>query len=194
VTWLDRLARVKIAIESEIGATESLLATLHPSRVIERIGLEGKLPRLNEELRDVTATIAALPTPSLPPLPEPSMPTAHTSADVCLLTHAALRKHADSKITSLAYNLIHLICSARILEAQDPWLMYGALVVEKIQQTHGKMDLAARLAARELQERFFKDVRFPNDTAHTAMQALAGTLDLFSDDDWRAFTLLLEEK
>jgi hypothetical protein len=48
--------------------------------------------------------------------------------------HTALRKACDSQATSLAYNLINLLCA---LPARDvpvrfaPWLIFGALVVER---------------------------------------------------------------
>lgn len=48
-------------------------------------------------------------------------------SDVCVSIHTALRKCCDSKTTTAAYNLIHLITGAEesLVNYLNPWLMFG---------------------------------------------------------------------
>lgn len=116
--------------------------------------------------------------------------------DVCNFTHTALRKQCDSKITSAAYNLIHLIDVKP--SRFDAWLFYGGLVAEKLRAGMAPV-LAVRQAAETLDDMFFarvirpareKDERLP-DHAQTIMHALYCTFACFSAGDWEGMAAYL---
>ena len=49
-----------------------------------------------------------------------------TAYDACVFMHTALRKCCDSKATSAAYNLVHVIGHLNLPEALNPWVASSA--------------------------------------------------------------------
>lgn len=77
------------------------------------------------------------------------------ASDACMLMHTALRKVCDSPITSATYNLIHLLSALPKEDVPvrfDPWLIFGALVVEQLPR--GSRSFAAREAISKFSDRF----------------------------------------
>jgi hypothetical protein len=107
--------------------------------------------------------------------------------DACVCMHTALRKCCDSRITSAAYNLIHLI---HIEPSKwNAWVMLGRLVVERMEG--GKKPAEALQEAIERLEDAFYDQAMKSreagesepDQARSIMYALRCTLECFSPKD-----------
>lgn len=112
--------------------------------------------------------------------------------DVCCLIHTALRKCADSPITTAAYNLIHVIHVKS--ERFDPWLMFGTMVAERLQDMTPQEAFAHALEGFD--DRFFSladhSSDYPDGCRHLAW-ALEGVLRCFSKADIAAAAAYLED-
>jgi hypothetical protein len=116
--------------------------------------------------------------------------------DACQLMHTALRKACDSKITSAASNLIHIIHITP--EKWNPWRMLGALVAKELNA--GKKPAAAlEHAIAKLDDTYMDQVvadrdkeKIP-DGACSTMYALKCTLECFSKDDVKGMASYLED-
>lgn len=114
--------------------------------------------------------------------------------DVCVALHTALRKLCDSKPTSCAYNLVHLICNLQITPFKfDAWRAYGELVAYRINAGDKPM-IAARKTAAELVDSFLEmctvakqDKECEPDNCRTALYSLTCILDCFDEKDWKSF-------
>lgn len=121
--------------------------------------------------------------------------------DVCVCMHTALRKCCDSKITSAAYSLIHLICSLGLKPDRfNPWILLGQLVADKLNATPPTPPVAALrriIASNALETAFYAATRENKkelpDGATTAMWALQSTLACFSDTDLDGIVTYLTE-
>ena len=120
--------------------------------------------------------------------------------DVCICLHTALRKYCDSKITSAAYNLIHLICNTKLKPKHCPWHLFGDMVAE-IMSAGQRPLMAVKHSIHHLDDQYFKRVieprrkkgksAYPKD-ARTWLHALQCTLECFDEHDLGAFVALLE--
>lgn len=121
--------------------------------------------------------------------------------DVCMCLHTALRKCCDSRITTAAYNLVHLICDSQLPEEYDPWRLYGELVAIELNKPHrvvarSKADIqsCAITAAKRLDDTFMgrraaareAGVTIPSRCT-TSLHALVSTLECFDAKDWKGF-------
>lgn len=128
-------------------------------------------------------------------------------SDACVCMHTALRKRADSSITSAAYNLIHVICDTGIKPTKfDPWRLYGDLVAGHINdpKTSDQTEVHACQLAHGALERVWSDIvmehrkkehpsPIPN-IARPCMYALYTTMKCFDQDDWEAMAEYLKEE
>jgi len=131
--------------------------------------------------------------------------------DACVMMHTALRKCCDSKITSAAYNVIHLLCEMDFKPYKfHPWRVYGALVAERMASPPLKPGLAKGLkldcgasilkrAATDLDDRFHAVLREAKekretvpDNCRSALHALTCVLACFDDKDWCGMAAYLE--
>jgi hypothetical protein len=116
--------------------------------------------------------------------------------DACMLMHTALRKCCDSKITSAAYNLIHLIKDTSEWSA---WRMLGELVAEYVDEGE-KPTFALTRAIEHLGGVFYercaaakqKDEDVP-DGARTWLYALLRILECFNEQDVEGMAYYLGE-
>ncbi len=124
-----------------------------------------------------------------------------TGADACVCMHTALRKCCDSKITSAAYNLIHMINFKP--DKFDPWRFFGGLVAERV--NHGEKPASAVQAAiDELSDRFLDQLdskenrALPRaelpDGALNALYALRCIFQCFSKGDITAVAAYLGDE
>lgn len=119
----------------------------------------------------------------------PGRPVARTQY-ACEALHTALRKCCDSPITSVAWNVIHML-------GDSDWADYGRAVVERL---HGKTFATKREVVAELVK--ITEEHGPANAPgiyrwimQPSRAALKCTLDLFSADDWLGFaSFLLPEK
>jgi hypothetical protein len=128
-----------------------------------------------------------------------------TGADACVAMHTALRKCCDSPITSVAYNLIHMIGDAEIKpRSLDPWLMLGEMMAEQLAkgpghsveiviEFAGKEELLRRWAATNDARRKAGRPDAPT-RASNALHALVCTLRCFSRADIEGMTTYLDEE
>lgn len=86
--------------------------------------------------------------------------------DIMYMLSTSLRKYCDSKITSLAYNLIH------IEVFRDAWLEYVDLVWIELGMPNATVPDALRLAAEKI------------TNGNKYRNAIKCTLYLFDSDDW----------
>lgn len=105
-------------------------------------------------------------------------------SDVCVAIHSALRKVCDSKITSAAYNLIHLIETPPHLEKLNPWTLLGKSVADHLADGTDPAQ-ALRLAVVDLRGAYYEASRHA-DRGNTEAQlhALTCTFLCFTDDDY----------
>jgi hypothetical protein len=117
-------------------------------------------------------------------------------SDVCVAVHTAMRKLCDSKITSAAYNLIHLICAAKLKAKHSPWRLFGAVLAEHLNHDP-KVDAAniAKRAANSLDDLYYERIAEPRrkegkdaypEGTRNWLHALQCTLQCFDEDDWAA--------
>jgi len=123
-------------------------------------------------------------------------------SDVCVAIHTAMRKLCDSKITSAAYNLIHLICQANLKAKYSPWRLYGDLLAEHLNK-NPEVDIAniAMRAANSLDDKYYERIVVPRrekgkesypDGVRNWLHALQCTLQCFNEGDWAATVAYLE--
>jgi hypothetical protein len=122
------------------------------------------------------------------------------SSDACMLMHTALRKACDSKITSAAYNLIHLIELKP--DRYNPWLLLGELVADKrnagmkpvtaLQQSIVAMSDIFQDRLRKARDSTAETVAVP-DNARQWMLVLQCTLECFDKNDLEGMASYLEE-
>ena len=115
-------------------------------------------------------------------------------SDVCVAIHTAMRKYCDTPITTAAYNLIHLICEAKLKAKHSPWRLFGDSIAEHLNH-NPEVDVAniAKRAANSLDDLYFKHIAaprrkegkdaFPKGVRHW-LYALQGTLRCFDESDW----------
>lgn len=125
-----------------------------------------------------------------------------SAEDACVCMHTALRKCCDSKITSAAYNLIHVLCNLNIQPKRyDPWHILGKLVAEKVNSTPPAPPAAALrnvIRSGALTDALYEEKRkdektFPID-ATSAMWALQCTLQCFAEEDINGMAAYLKEE
>lgn len=131
--------------------------------------------------------------------------------DACVMMHTALRKCCDSKITSAAYNVIHLLCEMDFKPHKfSPWRMYGTLVAERLKAPPSNPGLPKGLkltrgasickrAVADLDDRFVAVLREAKekrevipDNCRSALYALLCVLECFDDKDWIGMAAYLE--
>lgn len=110
-----------------------------------------------------------------------------TAQDVCVCMHTALRKICSSKITSAAYNLIHLIKNIQPPEL-DPWVMFGELVAKELRSNKTEPYKAIETAVSCLEDTWFDAQQkatpaFMCGDARTWMYTLLCTLRCFETID-----------
>lgn len=85
-----------------------------------------------------------------------------TGSDACVCMHTALRKLCDSRITSAAYNFIHILCDMDELGDLNPWLVLGEFVAEEINKGR-KPYVALTMAAGYLDRKFSEKINIARD-------------------------------
>ena len=117
-----------------------------------------------------------------------------SGSDACVAMHAALRKCCDSPITSLVYNLVHVI---DVTPAKfDPWRLFGALVADALNKGRLPCDAVGE-ASETLDKAWHAVVREcpdtrPPDNARPCLYALKSAFRLFSDEDFGAMAAFLD--
>lgn len=120
-------------------------------------------------------------------------------SDVCVAIHTALRKVCGSKITSAAYNLIHLIVTPPRLEKLNPWTLLGKSVADRMADGTDPAQ-ALRLAVGGLGDAYYEALdTMPSlsaDRGNTVAQlhALTCTFQCFTDDDYECAAAYLYEE
>lgn len=113
-------------------------------------------------------------------------------AEACVRMHTALRKICDSKITSAAYNLVHLIADRQPAEVNG-WRIFGNLVAGNLERNLDP-PAAVRAALGALDGAYEEAVgrwrapekgasRVEGDHARVALLALRCTFQCFDDAD-----------
>lgn len=119
--------------------------------------------------------------------------------DACVMMHTALRKCCDSKITTAAYNLIHIIDVEPA--SLNAWRILGDLVAEDVNK--GMRGRAALERAAEKLDRVFHDEYArardgdgarPPENAKSTMWALLSTLRCFDENDLEGMAAYLDEE
>lgn len=124
-------------------------------------------------------------------------------AAACGMMHTALRKVADSPITTVAYQIIHMICDSRITPRKfDPWLLFGQLVADGVNECAERGEelvnpyIICKLRADRIEQVFYERVKAHRAKvdgewhepamSHHALYALTRTFKLFKREDWEA--------
>jgi hypothetical protein len=115
----------------------------------------------------------------------------------CMAMHTALRKRCDSKITSAAYNIIHLIDVKPV--RFNAWKILGNLVAKRLNQGDKPL-VALKSSHAELEAAFFTVIRQATDKteripaeARSSMYALSCTMACFEKKDWEGMSAYLGE-
>lgn len=114
--------------------------------------------------------------------PVPELPWEECGAAM----HTALRKVCDSKITSLAYNVVRLVDAG--------WSAYARLVAAELAAGSQPVAAAKTAAAKldHLDERQEGNEWLTKEKARSEQMALVCTFALFTPIDWECFAAYLE--
>lgn len=126
--------------------------------------------------------------------------------DACRMMHTALRKACDSKATSIAYNVISIVCALAIKpRSLDPWLVLGELVADAVNAENDKdvkftaqglKECVARLDDewwKRNKKRKERDRPSP-DNAQPSLYALVSVFRTFDASDYNGMAAFLVDE
>lgn len=124
-----------------------------------------------------------------------------TGDDVCVLMHTALRKACDSKPTTAAYLLIHMIENRT--GHVNPWPLLGKMLAEQIAEDHdpelvlvqiigdGRSNSPWEREWTRMEDLATGDHRLRSDEYRRWLDATISVFALFSAEDWRGMVEFL---